>query len=55
MGPELNVGLQRAINDAKEEEIDVIISMTASRLFRFCEQSTHLQGLFEQQKVYNIR
>lgn len=51
LGPELNVGLQRAIKDAKEEKIDVIISVKASRLFRYYKQATHLQGLYEQQKV----
>lgn len=51
LGPELNVGLQRAIIDAKEEKIDVIISMTASRLFRYSEQAMPLQDLCQQQKV----
>lgn len=35
LGPGLNVGLQRAILDAKKEKINVIISVTASRLFRY--------------------
>lgn len=46
-----SVGLQRAIIDAKEEKIDVIISMTASRLFRYYEQAMPLQDLCQKQKV----
>ena len=51
LGPGLNVGLQRAIKDAKEKEIDVIISMTASRLFRSYEQAIHLQDLYQQHEI----
>lgn len=51
LGPGLNVGLQRAIKDAKEEQIEVIISMTATRLFRNYEQAIPLQDLCQQQKV----
>lgn len=46
-----SVGLQRAIIDAKEEKIDVIISMTASRLFRNYEQAIHLQNLYKQDEI----
>ncbi|MEN2466441.1 recombinase family protein [Ornithinibacillus sp. JPR2-1] len=51
LGPGLNVGLQRAIKDAKEEQIEVIISMTATRLFRYYEQAIPLQDLCQQQMV----
>ena len=51
LGPGLNVGLQRAIKDAKEGKIEVIISMTATRLFRYCEQAIPLQDLCQQQKL----
>jgi len=51
LGPGLNVGLQRTIEDAKEEKIDVIISMTASRLFRYYEQAIPLKDLCQQQEV----
>lgn len=51
LGPGLNVGLQRAIKDAKEEKIDVIISLTASRLFRNYEQAIHLQNLYKQDEI----
>ena len=51
LGPGLNVGLQRAIKDAKEGKFEVIISMTATRLFRYCEQAIPLQDLCQQQKL----
>ncbi|MBU8791402.1 recombinase family protein [Oceanobacillus caeni] len=39
------------IKEAHEGNIDVIISMTSSRLFRYYEQAIQLQELLKQQQV----